>query len=147
MRIVVAVLVLALSAAPAVAQSPRERAMRVLDVVDELKLDDAMMNKLLPAYSAYEKERDTLLAKQVDLLEQLRIVSGDRANSNIADKLLDDHLALQRALVAAEAKFVAKLRKLALQDGLRPLRVAGAMKVAEGVTTVQEVLGSTPLWE
>jgi general secretion pathway protein E len=42
---------------------------------------------------------------------------------------------------------VARLRQLALQDGLRPLRVAGAMKVAEGVTTVEEVLGSTPLWE
>jgi general secretion pathway protein E len=42
---------------------------------------------------------------------------------------------------------VAQLRKLALQDGLRPLRVAGAMKVAEGLTTVDEVLGSTPLWE
>jgi general secretion pathway protein E len=42
---------------------------------------------------------------------------------------------------------VTKLRQLALQDGLRPLRVAGAMKVAEGVTTVEEVLGSTPLWE
>jgi len=42
---------------------------------------------------------------------------------------------------------VARLRKLALQDGLRPLRVAGAMKVAEGVTTIDEVLGSTPVWE
>jgi general secretion pathway protein E len=42
---------------------------------------------------------------------------------------------------------VTRLRQLALQDGLRPLRVAGAMKVAEGVTTVEEVLSSTPLWE
>jgi general secretion pathway protein E len=42
---------------------------------------------------------------------------------------------------------VAQLRKLALQEGLRPLRVAGAMKVAEGLTTIEEVLGSTPLWE
>jgi general secretion pathway protein E len=42
---------------------------------------------------------------------------------------------------------VTRLRKQALQDGLRPLRVAGAMKVAEGVTTIEEVLGSTPLWE
>jgi len=40
-----------------------------------------------------------------------------------------------------------KLRQLALQDGLRPLRVAGAMKVAEGVTTLDEVLSATPGWE
>jgi general secretion pathway protein E len=40
-----------------------------------------------------------------------------------------------------------KLRAQALQDGLRPLRLAGAMKVAEGVTTLDEVLRSTPAWE
>jgi len=38
----------------------------------------------------------------------------------------------------------AKLRQQALQDGLRPLRLAGVMKVAEGVTTLDEVLRSTP---
>jgi general secretion pathway protein E len=42
---------------------------------------------------------------------------------------------------------IAALRHQALQDGLRPLRLAGMMKVAEGVTTVEEVLRSTPLWE
>jgi general secretion pathway protein E len=41
----------------------------------------------------------------------------------------------------------ARLRKQALQDGLRPLRLAGAMKVAEGVTTLDEVLSATPIWE
>ena len=39
------------------------------------------------------------------------------------------------------------LRKLAVKDGMRPLRLAGAMKVAEGVTTLDEILGSTPNWE
>jgi general secretion pathway protein E len=39
------------------------------------------------------------------------------------------------------------LRKTAVQDGMRPLRMAGMMKVAEGVTTVEEVLRSTPHWE
>ena len=42
---------------------------------------------------------------------------------------------------------VGALRRQALKDGLRPLRLAGAMKVAEGVTTIEEVLRSTPLWE
>jgi general secretion pathway protein E len=32
-------------------------------------------------------------------------------------------------------------------DGMRPLRLAGVMKVAEGVTTLDEVLRTTPAWE
>jgi general secretion pathway protein E len=40
-----------------------------------------------------------------------------------------------------------KLRTQALHDGLRPLRLAGAMKVAEGATTLEEVLRATPAWE
>ncbi len=39
---------------------------------------------------------------------------------------------------------IAALRRLAVQEGMRPLRLAGAMRVAEGVTTVEEVLRSTP---
>jgi len=40
-----------------------------------------------------------------------------------------------------------RLRKHALADGMRPLRLAGAMKVAEGTTTLEEVLRATPAWE
>jgi general secretion pathway protein E len=40
-----------------------------------------------------------------------------------------------------------RLRAQALGDGLRPLRLAGAMKVAEGLTTIDEVLRSTPMWD
>ena len=40
-----------------------------------------------------------------------------------------------------------KLRQQSIADGLRPLRLAGAMKVAEGVTTLDEVLRATPAWE
>ena len=40
-----------------------------------------------------------------------------------------------------------KLRRQSLQDGLRPLRLAGVMKIAEGVTTLEEVLRVTPAWE
>lgn len=36
------------------------------------------------------------------------------------------------------------LRRQAVTDGMRPLRVAGAMRVAEGVTTLDEVLSCTP---
>ena len=36
------------------------------------------------------------------------------------------------------------LRRQAVKDGMRPLRLAGAMKVAEGLTTIEEVLRSSP---
>ena len=42
---------------------------------------------------------------------------------------------------------IANLRRQAAQEGMRPLRLAGAMKVAEGQTTLEEVLRSTPQWE
>ena len=41
----------------------------------------------------------------------------------------------------------ARLRRQAVADGLRPLRLAGVMKVAEGLTTLDEVLRATPFWE
>ena len=41
---------------------------------------------------------------------------------------------------------VAALRRVALAEGMHPLRLAGAMKVAEGVTTLDEVLRTTPAW-
>jgi len=41
----------------------------------------------------------------------------------------------------------AALRKRAAQQGLQPLRLAGAMKVAQGLTTLDEVLRATPRWE
>jgi general secretion pathway protein E len=36
------------------------------------------------------------------------------------------------------------LRRQAVAEGMRPLRLAGALKVAEGLTTIEEILASTP---
>jgi general secretion pathway protein E len=36
------------------------------------------------------------------------------------------------------------LRRQAVVDGMRPLRLAGALRVAEGLTTLDEVLSTTP---
>ncbi len=41
---------------------------------------------------------------------------------------------------------MAALRRHAVKDGMRPLRLAGMMRVAEGQTTVDEVLRATPAW-
>jgi len=42
---------------------------------------------------------------------------------------------------------MAGLRRAAAKEGLRPLRLSGVMKVAEGLTTLDEVLRNTPQWE
>jgi general secretion pathway protein E len=36
------------------------------------------------------------------------------------------------------------LKRQAIADGMRPLRLAGALRVAEGLTTIEEVLSATP---
>ncbi|MBS7806514.1 GspE/PulE family protein [Variovorax sp. PCZ-1] len=49
-----------------------------------------------------------------------------------------------KALVNKEANMDAT-RKQGITDGMRPLRLAAALRVADGMTTIEEVLTSTPL--
>ena len=49
-----------------------------------------------------------------------------------------------KALVNKEANMDAT-RKQGIADGMRPLRLAAALRVADGMTTIEEVLTSTPL--
>ena len=42
------------------------------------------------------------------------------------------------------APSISALRRQAVKDGMRPLRLAGALRVAEGLTTLDEVLANTP---
>ncbi|HVY06007.1 MAG TPA: GspE/PulE family protein [Burkholderiales bacterium] len=51
--------------------------------------------------------------------------------------------AAQRPLITADADF-SLIRDQAYRDGMKPLRVSGAMKVASGVTTVDEILKAAP---
>ena len=44
----------------------------------------------------------------------------------------------------SQAPSIDALRKQAVADGMRPLRLAGALRVAEGLTTLEEVLTATP---
>jgi general secretion pathway protein E len=39
---------------------------------------------------------------------------------------------------------ISAMRRQAVNDGMRPLRLAGALRVAEGQTTLEEVLSATP---
>jgi len=43
-----------------------------------------------------------------------------------------------------QAPSIDTLRRQAVQDGMRPLRLAGALRVAEGITTLEEVIAATP---
>ena len=43
-----------------------------------------------------------------------------------------------------QAPSIDQLRRQAVQDGMRPLRLAGALRVAEGLTTLDEVIAATP---
>ena len=46
--------------------------------------------------------------------------------------------------VIAGGADLARLRDEAIKEGMKPLRISGAMKVAAGVTTIDEVLKSAP---
>jgi len=48
-----------------------------------------------------------------------------------------------RRLIHAEAD-VAKIREQAYKEGMKPLRISGAMKIASGMTTFEEVLKVSP---
>ena len=48
-----------------------------------------------------------------------------------------------KKLVAAGAE-LAKLREQAMREGMKPLRIAGARKVAAGVTTIAEIIKVAP---
>jgi len=47
-------------------------------------------------------------------------------------------------LAISENKDIAKIRELAYREGMKPLRISGAMKVAAGVTTLAEVFKVAP---
>jgi general secretion pathway protein E len=49
-----------------------------------------------------------------------------------------------RSLIRADFDEAA-LRALAYQKGLKPLRIGGAIKVAEGVTSLEEVFKVAPI--
>ena len=45
----------------------------------------------------------------------------------------------------SEGADLSQIAQKAYQDGLQPLRLAGAKKIAEGVTTFEEVMRVVPL--
>ena len=48
-----------------------------------------------------------------------------------------------KEIVGAKAD-LAKIREQAFREGMKPLRISGAMKVAAGFTTIEEVIKIAP---
>ena len=70
--------------------------------------------------------------------------TGYRGRVGLYELLLMTDAARSHVHPALDA---AALSRQAVKDGMRPLRLAGAMKVAEGLTTMEEVMRSTPsIW-
>ena len=109
MRIVLATLLLALMMlpAPAVSAEPAERA---VTVVDGLGVDAQTANKLIDLVSRYDSDLDRLERTRSDL--RRRLVTARHDAPKDIDRLLDDALANQRAIVAAEERLVTRVRQI-----------------------------------
>jgi len=71
-------------------------------------------------------------------------MTGYRGRAGLYELLLMSDAARNHVHPSLDA---AALRRQALAEGMHPLRMAGVMKVAEGLTTLEEVLRTTPRWE
>ena len=67
--------------------------------------------------------------------------TGYRGRVGLYELLVVSEAARERVHPGLDA---GALRRVAVKEGMHPLRVAGLMKVAEGLTTVEEVLACTP---
>ena len=68
-------------------------------------------------------------------------MTGYRGRIGIYEILL---LSPEMKKLITEHTDVATVRDLAYREGMRPLRISGAMKVAAGLTTLEEVLKVAP---
>jgi general secretion pathway protein E len=68
-------------------------------------------------------------------------MTGYRGRIGIYEMMTLTHA--QRALIGTETDLT-KVREQAMRDGMKPLRISGALKVAAGMTTVEEVMKVAP---
>ena len=99
--------------------------------------DDLMWDKLVAPWKA---NRPGKYSQPVGCLECR--MTGYRGRVGIYEILL---LSPDMKQAISDGADVAKLRELAYREGMKPLRISGAMKVAAGVTTLAEVFGRATL--
>ncbi len=90
----------------------------------------------------FKTERPTELHKPVGCIECR--MTGYRGRTGIYEIL---EVPTEIKTLVSGAPSIDAIRQRALREGMRPLRVSGAMKVVSGVTTVAEVLKATPTIE
>src|SRR5687768_6794689 len=100
MRIATAFLTLVLLASVATAQP----SLRALSVVDALGVDEQKADKLIPWLSVYDEEHAHLNQQRREL--KRRLVTARHDDPKTVDKLIDDAMANQRALLHSEEKLV-----------------------------------------
>jgi general secretion pathway protein E len=89
--------------------------------------------------SPWKANRPTSVYKPVGCLECRK--TGFQGRVGIYETLVCSRAV--KEIVAAGAD-LAKIRDQAFRDGMKPLRISGAMKVAAGFTTMEEVLKNAP---
>jgi general secretion pathway protein E len=104
--------------------------------------NEAALALLREAAGTWELPADAKPFKPVGCLECRH--TGYRGRAGLYELLT--LFEAERALVHPHSD-EAGLRRLGARNGMRPLRLAGLLKVAEGLTTLDEVLRSTPSFE
>ena len=99
--------------------------------------DEVLWDQLVAPWKA---NRPTKFSQPVGCLECR--MTGYRGRVGIYEILL---LSPDMKQAISDSADVAKLRDLAYREGMKPLRISGAMKVAAGITTLAEVIGRATL--
>ena len=99
--------------------------------------DEALWDQLVAPWKA---NRPSKFNQPVGCLECR--MTGYRGRVGIYEILM---LSPDMKQAISDSADVAKLRDLAYREGMKPLRISGAMKVAAGVTTLAEVFGRATL--
>ena len=142
--------------------SPSRTRTHALPMKTSLRLLLALAAATLPVFAP-------ALSAQIRKLEDaLGLVLFERTSRRVMATPGGEAVARQARVVLAEARKLLAIAQREQPDALagrlalgaiqtlgpylfpavlRPLRLAGAMKVAEGVTTLEEVLRATPAWE
>ena len=99
--------------------------------------DEAMWDRLVAPWKA---NRPSQFYRPVGCLECR--MTGYRGRVGVYEILL---LSPDMKQAISDNADVARIRELAYREGMKPLRISGAMKVAAGTTTLAEVLGRATL--
>jgi len=107
--------------------------------VEQVPTDDAMREEWRSLMAPWKAEAPASMARPVGCLECRQ--SGFLGRAGIYELLSLTPGVKERISATAHLE---EIRKQAFRDGMRPLRVSGLGKVAQGKTTAAEILKVTP---